>query len=417
VRRSGLRTSFTEQVGGLPAAFWWLWFGTLINRAGTFVAPFFVLYLTGPRGVSVGTAGTVLTVLGIGSVISQPLGGVLTDRFGRRATLGIGQTSCAIVLFSLSFARPLWLIALIAFVLGVVADLYRPAVSAAVADLVDAVHRPRAFALQFWAINLGFSVASLAAGVLLHFGFGTLFVLDAITTLAFGMLALRFIPETKPESDGPHARLLDPLKLLRTDRLLLVATLLMLVYAVLYIQASVGLPLAIRGAELRPSIYGYVIAINGVVIVFGQPLSLPLMARWSRRVTLSSGIALVGIGFALTGLCHSPWQFAVSVAIWSVGEVATAGSFQALVTALAPDDMRGRYAGAVGLAWGTSGMIGPLLGASAFSVSPALLWVGCAVLGLVAAIGQYWLVSRLDEREAHRSEISRRTSDVEAERA
>jgi MFS family permease len=400
--RTGLRASFHAQVGGLPAAFWWLWLGTLVNRAGTFVAPFFVLYLIGPRNVSVSTAGTVLTVLGVGSLLSQPLGGVLTDRFGRRATLAIGQSACAVVLFGLSFARPLWLIAAIAFCLGLVADLYRPAAGAAVADLVDAPQRQRAFALQFWAINLGFSVASLAAGVLLHYGFGLLFMLDAATTLAFGMLALRFIPETKPDSDGPRARLADPIRLLATDRLLLVATLLVLVYAVLYIQAGVGLPLAVKDAGLRPGIYGYVIAINGVVIVFGQPLTLTLLSRWPRRVTLPSGIALVGIGFALTGLCRTPWEFAASVAVWSIGEIATAGSFQALITALAPEDMRGRYSGAVGLAWGASGMIGPLLGANAFALSPALLWVGCAIVGLAAAAGQFWLLGKIDEREASR---------------
>lgn len=403
--RTGLRSSFSAQVGGLPGSFWWLWLGTLVNRGGTFVLPFFVLYLTGPRHVSVGTAGTVLTVLGIGSLLSQPLGGVLTDRFGRRSTLAIGQTSCALVLFALSFARSLWLIAAVALVLGVAADLYRPAASAAVADLVEAPDRHRAYALQFWAINLGFSVAALAAGVLLHIGFGLLFMLDAATTLAFGMLALRFIPETKPESDGPRARLSDPLKLLATDRLLLVATVLVLAYAVLYIQASVGLPLAIKDAGLQPGSYGFVIAVNGVVIVFGQPLTLPLLSKWPRRMTSPGGIALVGVGFALTGLCRAPWQFAASVAIWSMGEIATAGSFQALLAALAPEDMRGRYSGALGLAWGTSGMIGPLLGAHAFAVSPALLWVCCAATGVGAAVGQFWLLGKIDEREKSRRTV------------
>ncbi|HEV7194149.1 MAG TPA: MFS transporter, partial [Jatrophihabitantaceae bacterium] len=265
-------------------------------------------------------------------------------------------------------------------------------------DLVAEPDRTRAYALQFWAINLGFSVASASAGILLHFGFGILFLLDAATTLAFGMLALRFVPETRPDTDEAPARLLDPVRLFRVDRLLLTATVLVLVYALLYVQVNVTLPLAITHAHLHASVYGYVIAINGVLIVIGQPLTLTLLSRWPRRFTLPGGMALVGVGVAATGLCHRPWQFAVTVAIWTIGEIGTAGSFQALIASLAPAHMRGRYAGALGLAWGASGLLGPLLGAFGFAASQAALWWSCLGAGLVAAVGQYRLLAAIEER-------------------
>jgi MFS family permease len=400
IEARGVRGTLTSLGGGLPGPFWWLWLGTLVNRAGTFIEPFFVLYLTGPRQVSVQTAGFVLTVWGVGSLMSQPIGGFLTDRFGRRTTLAASLTATSAALFSLSFARSLVLIGALVLLLGTVADMYRPASTAAIADMVPEPDRIRAYALQFWAINLGFSIASTSAGLLLHVGFGLLFVLDAITTLAFGLLALRFVPETRPKTEHAPARLGDPIRLLRTDRLLLVATVLVLVYAVLYLQVNITLPLAITDVGLSPSVYGYVIAINGVLIVIGQPLTVRWLARMPQRVTLPAGMALVGVGVAGTGLCHAPWQFAVTVVIWSVGEIGTAGSFQALVASLAPPDQRGRYAGALGLAWGASGLLGPLLGASSFAFSPALLWVGCLVAGLFAAAGQVWLLGEVDRRAA-----------------
>ncbi len=391
-----LRALLSSQLGGLPRPFWWLWLGTLINRAGTFIEPFFVLYLTGPRHQSVTTAGVILAVWGTGSLISQPVGGVLTDRYGRRSTLAASLSATSLVLLALSFARPLWLIAALVFVLGLFADMYRPASTAAVADLVTGTDRVRAYALQFWAINLGFSLAASAAGVLLHFGFGVLFALDAATTLAFGLLALRFVPETRPQSSEPAARLIDPLRVLRADRLLLAATVLILCYAVLYAQVNVVLPLAIVHAGLGASTYGYVISINGVLIVIGQPLTVGWLSRWPRRRSLPGGMALVGLGVAATGLCHASWQFAITVVIWTVGEIATAGSFQALVASLAPEHLRGRYAGALGLAWGASGLLAPLLGAAGYAVSRPLLWCGCLALGLGSAAGQYWLVAAID---------------------
>ena len=389
-----------QAIRGLPRPFWWLWLGTLVNRAGTFIEPFFVLYLTGPRHVSVSTAGLVLTMWGVGSLLSQPIGGVLTDRFGRRWTLGASLAATSAALLALALARSLLLITLLVLVLGTVADMYRPASTAAVADLVAEPDRTRAYAVQFWAVNLGFSIASAAAGVLLHHGFGVLFLLDAATTLTFGLLALRYVPETRPEpatADEP-VRALDPLRLLLRDRLLLVATLLVLAYGVLYVQVTIGLPLAIRAAGLPASDYGYVIALNGVVIVFGQPLSMALLARWPRRVTLPIGILGVGAGVAATGLCRTPLAFAVTVVVWTVGEIATAGSFQALIASLAPPDQRGRYAGALGLAWGASGLVAPLVGASVFAVSPTALWWACLGLGSIAAAGQFWLLGRIDGR-------------------
>jgi MFS family permease len=389
-------------LGGLPNAFWWLWLGTLVNRAGTFIEPFFVLYLTGPRHVSISTTGAVLAVWGVGSLISQPIGGFLTDRYGRRGTLAISLTATAVSLTALSFARSLLLITVLVAVLGTVADMYRPASSAAITDLVTEKDRTRAFALQFWAVNLGFSVASLSAGLLLHYGFGLLFILDAATTFAFGMLALSFVPETRPESSEAPARLLDPIRLFRTDRLLLVATLLVLIYAVLYAQVAITLPLAITHSGLKPSVFGYVIAINGVLIVIVQPLTLGLLQRVPRRISLPAGIATVGAGIAATGLCHRPWQFGLSVVLWTIGEIGTAGSFQALIASLAPAHMRGRYAGALGLAWGASGLLAPLAGTAGFALSPMLVWLSCLFIGLLAAGGQWWLIGAVDQRQAAR---------------
>jgi MFS family permease len=404
--RRGVAALVHGQVGGLPRAFWWLWLGTLVNRAGTFVEPFFVLYLTGPRHLSVQTAGAVLTVWGVGSLLSQPLGGFLTDRFGRRATLAASLSATAATLFGLSFARNLAVIGVLVLVLGTLADMYRPASTAAVADLVAEPDRTRAYALQFWAINLGFSVAAASAGVLLHLGFGVLFVADALTTLAFGLLALRYVPETRPDGAHEPARVLDPIRLLGHDRLLAAATGIVLVYAVLYLQVNITLPLAITHAHLSASTYGYVIAINGVLIVVGQPLTLRFLATAPRRLTLPAGIALVGVGVAATGLCDRPWEFALTVVVWTIGEIATAGSFQALIASLAPQHMRGRYAGALGLAWGASGLVGPLLGAGGYALSRPLLWASCVIAGLVAAAGQYWLLGVIARREARAAETA-----------
>ena len=391
-----MRTALQDRVGGLPPAFWWLWLGTLVNRAGTFIQPFLILYLTGPRHLSVPVAGSVVTVWGLGALVSQPVGGYLTDRIGRRRTLAGGMFAVALALGTLASARGVAAITGAALLVGLVGDVYRPAVSATVADLLDGEQRVRAFALQFWAVNLGFSVATVSAGFLARVGFGPLFAVDAVTSAAFGLVVLRRVPETRPlstaplEDAGPRAW-----RIMLADRLLLATVLLVLGYASLYTQVYVALPLAVRDAGLGTGTYGLVMAVNGVVIVLVQPLALPFLARTPSTVLLPGSMLMVGAGIALSGVCHTGWLFTLTVVIWSLGEIGQSGSFQALVARLAPEAMRGRYVGAVGLAWGGSAVVGPFVGTRVYAAAPPVLWLGCAALGVVTAAGQLALTRRL----------------------
>lgn len=393
--RSAVRRALQRRVGGLPEPFWWLWLGTLVNRAGTFIEPFIILYLTGPRHLSVATAGTLVTVWGAGSVISQPIGGFLTDRIGRRFTLSLGMFAVAFAIGLLAIARGVPQLMAAALLVGVVGDIYRPAVSATVADMLDGERRTRAFALQFWAINLGFSVAAASAGLLVRFGFGTLFAIDAATSVIYGLVVLRKIPETRPARAARREHEEPAWRLMMRDKVLLAIAALFLCYATLYGQVYVTLPLAVRDAGLDPGSYGLIMAVNGAVIVIVQPALLPVIARTPRRLLLPTCILLVGGGIALSGLCSSTWSFALTVVVWTIGEIGETTAMQALVTTIAPEALRGRYMGAVGLAWGVSGVIAPFAGARAYALSPAVLWVGCLALSAVAACGQIALTTRL----------------------
>src|SRR5437879_3851808 len=89
--RTNVFSRFVEsQAEGIPRTFWFLFVGSLVNRAGAFVVPFLAMYLRGDRGLSVGEVGLVVSMLGLGSAIASPLGGYLADRVGRRATMLVG---------------------------------------------------------------------------------------------------------------------------------------------------------------------------------------------------------------------------------------------------------------------------------------------------------------------------------------
>jgi MFS family permease len=383
------------RVGGLPPAFWALWTGTLVNRFGTFVFPFLSIYLTGSRRFSVGQAGLVLTFLGLGSALSQPLGGVLADRFGRRRTMVGGLVSAAATLLLLGATRPLPLLCGAALLFGVAADVYRPASEAAIADLVDEEHRPRAFALVFWAVNVGFAFASLMGGLLAEHGFVVLFVADAVSSLGFALIVLRLVPETRPQGGAEPGSLLHVLR----DRLMLALVAGVVLESVAYMQSFFTLPLAITQDGLGPSSYGVAIGLNCVLIVALQPLLLGVLGRRTRGPLLVAGGVLTGVGFGLTWFADSlPAHLAV-VTVWTVGEILASGQLSALVAQIAPAAVRGRYMGVFGASFGLATFLAPALGTQVLEhLGEGALWGGCLVLGLASGAVLYAVSRAADLR-------------------
>ena len=228
--------------GGRAAPpFWFLWAGQLVNRLGYFVQPFLTLYLVQERQVPVATAGVLVAAFGAGAVVSQLVGGALVDWAGRRATLVLGMVGTSLALLGLGFSSALPLLGVFAALTGLFLDVYRPAVSALVADLVPAADRPRAFGLLYWAVNLGLSVAAVLGGALAARGYWLLFVLDAATCLVFAALIARGVPETRPQRSA-QARAGRGFRAALHDRLLLGLTATTLLTATVYLRSFVTHP-------------------------------------------------------------------------------------------------------------------------------------------------------------------------------
>lgn len=381
-----------RRVGGLPRPFWYLWTGTLLNRLGSFVGPFLALYLTRSRGFSTVEAGLVLTCFGLGSALSQGLGGSLADRVGRRTTMVGGLIAASATLLLVALAHPLWLLCPAVLVYGTCLDLFRPASQAAVADLVSDVDRPRAYGLLFWAVNLGFSVSSPVAGLVADHSYTWLFVGDALTTLGFAALVFRGVPETRPEraagsSPGSFAEVLR-------DRLMLALVGSVLLQALVYMQAFSTLPLVFSDDGLGPSRYGLCIGVNGILIVVLQPFLLDARGRFSPGVVLLTANVVLGVGFGLTAFADDTRTHLLAIVVWTVGEVLGTGLLGAMVASIAPPHLRGRYMGVFGMSFGLAAFVGPLLGTQVLAhLGESVLWGGCTAFCLAAGVGML-LVAR-----------------------
>ncbi|MFE5481767.1 MDR family MFS transporter [Streptomyces sp. NPDC056527] len=388
-----LRRSARATVSGLPGGFWWLWLSTLVNRTGAFVLTFLSLYLTQELGHSAWFAGLVLALHGLGGVAGSPLGGTLADKWGRRPTMVTMHLATASCAAALALVTTAWGVAAVVLLMGVSMQAVRPSIQATIADMVPEHDRRRAFALNYWALNLGFAVAAFGGGAAIFLGYRTLFLVEAVATVLCALIVFLRLPETRPEArrdpagevvEKDRVSVLDVLR----DAPFRTLVLLNLLVCLVFTAPWVGLPLTVAEAGLNPGAYGLVIATNGVVIVGFQLLVNKVTDKRSPAMLLTVSSLLFALGTGATALAGTPLVFAATVVVWTIGEMVHVPTNAAATAKLAPEHARGRYQGVMGMSWALSGFLAPILaGWVVDGPGTDTLWVACGVIGCIAAVG------------------------------
>src|SRR5688500_6178341 len=176
--------------------------GTFVNKLGAFIIPYLTLVLRREFSLDPSQVGFLLAAYGAGSLISIIAGGTLSDRLGRRLTLLVSLFGSGVVALALGCAPSIRVFAPLLVLFGFVAELYRPAASSIIGDLLPSTHRATGFAALRMAVNLGFAVGMTLGGLIADWHWRILFFGDGITTLLFGLVVYLYIPETR---DAPHA--------------------------------------------------------------------------------------------------------------------------------------------------------------------------------------------------------------------
>jgi MFS family permease len=375
--------SLWRTVRALPRPVWLLYAGSFVNRFGSFVATFLVLYLV-ESGFSPAEAGIAVSAYGVGSLASALIGGWLADRLGRRGAIALSMFSAAAAAVALSRAEQLVPIVLLTALFGMCTELYRPASAALLTDLVPPERRLAAFAGYRLAINAGYAFGPAVAGLLAERSFLWLFIGEAVTSVVLGVVALIGLPEgvrSRRSEEGPG----EAVRAIRGDRRFLLLLVASVLAAFVYFQSTAAFPLHIREAGLSRAVFGALISLNGLLIVL---LELPLVGVTRRHPApgvIAVGVLLTGLGFGLTAVAFSVPVLALTVVIWTFGEMVAAPVMNTYVADLAPAHLRGRYQGAYVLTFSAAFVLAPAIGTWLFAWSPTGLWLTCAALSVVSA--------------------------------
>jgi MFS family permease len=381
------RDRLASAVGGLPRVFWILWSGLIVNRFASFVIPFLAIYLVRDRGFLPAEAGRVLALYGAGMTIAGPLGGVLADRIGRRATMLVALTVGAIAVTGLAFARAPALLAGLAFLSAVSSDLYRPAMSAAVADVVAPADRARAYGLVYWAVNLAISAGLFVGGLVAERSIAALFLADAASSIAAAAIILFRVHETRPLG-LVHEPALRGLATVFSDRPFLSFLLLYFAGLTVFTQWQLALPIDMAAHGLGPSAYAFLMALNCAGVVLLQPILSPRLQRFDAARLIALSTLLFGAGFGVNALGGSLAIYGFGTALWTVGEVIGFPVASTMVANLAPPALRGRYQGAFSMCWGFAFAVAPVIAGEVMQrLGGRALWLLCFAVAIAVAAG------------------------------
>ena len=391
--------AYRAAFAGLPRQAWILALAAVVNRSGTMVLPFLSLYLTTKLSFSILEAGRVLSLYGVGAIVGSWLGGALSDRVGPLRVQVASLTGTGIGFTVLSRLNGRLGVSLAVLGLSVVQECFRPAMFTAVTRWSDPTVRTRSLALVRLAANLGMTVGPAVGGILAVRHYGLLFVVDATTCwLAAGVLtlAIGWSGGPRPLAAGAGAKAASPWR----DRPYIAFLAVMVVLGTVFFQISSTMPLYFRQHyRLAEDAIGFLLAINTVIIVAVEMILLRALEGRDHMALAGLGCLLVCTGFALLPLGTS-WAFAaLTVVVWTAGEMLSVPFTNSVASRRAPAVSSGRYMGAYSLAFGVSFVLAPTVGTAVYEgLGPGVLWSGVGGVGVVLAVACLGLARWLGAR-------------------
>ncbi|HST49760.1 MFS transporter [Jatrophihabitans sp.] len=386
-----------QVLGRLPGYCRLLIAGVAVNRMASFVQVFAVLYLTTSRHWPPAAAGLALTFYGIGTVLGVSAGGVVTDRLGCRNTIAASMFGAGISVAALAVLTGRAAIDIACGVAGIATQLFRPAAMTLLAGAVDGSQLVLVAAGYRFGLNLGALITPLVGAALAARSWTLLFVVDAATSLLFGVVALVSLPHrvtpatsagsTRPAEAGPR-----PGKPLRDPRLLWLVLGLMTI-AVVESQYISTLPLEVVHKGLPTEVYAAMITANALLVTTLEPTLTGLLRNRPVALTLPLGVFLIGAGIACFGLPGGIAALVLATVIWTSGEMIGAPPAASAPALMASEAARPRYLALAGGAQSLGYAIGPSLGTVVYATNRQLLW-GCCVVGGCLATACCWASGR-----------------------
>lgn len=375
--------------------------GVLINRLGSFLNLFLVLYLTS-KGYSAEQAALALTAYGVGAVVGVLAGGTLAGRLGPRNATVISMSGTCLIMGSWIYLPSYPVLLVAAVTVSLISQIYRPASATLLSDLTADNRQVMTFALYRFGLNLGATAAPLVGLGLYYLAghrYNLVFWGEALIALCYAILAWVALPPKaaarKDSAEQPRTAGQDE-RPSRSDRwssgyvrmlsdwrycLYLLA---IGVHSAVYVQYLSTLPLNIKAVGIAIAWYTLAVSLNGFIVISFELLVTKVTQSWPMRLSIALTLGLLGVGVAMYGLPFGPAVILTGTLVWSFGEIIGGPATFAYPAVAAPARLKSHYIGSFQFMFGLGTAVGPALGGWLFVTLGHAVWPVLA-LGSVLA--------------------------------
>lgn len=370
-------------------------FVNFINRCGTMVIAYMMLYLTTKVDCTLSQAGAVIGVYGVGAIIGSFSGGRFTDKIGFYKVQIVTLLFGGLMFIILGQLKSYTAILVCTFFLGLINEAFRPANSAAIAQYSTNENRMRSFSLMRLSFNLGWAFGGGLGGLIAGYSYHLLFWIDGCTNIVAAILLWQLIPYNSREHVVAKPKEGTVLNTAYKDKVFLLFTGISLIYTACFFQLFSNLSAFFkREGHFTEQFIGMLLSWNGMLIVFIEMAVVFWMERhWSKRRAVVTGVSLHVIAYLLLVVFAVNKELAfVAMTFITLSEMLSFSVLTSFWMQRTDEHNRGQYAGIWTMTWAVAQTTGPLLGSILAEYAGfKVLWIVIASMSALAA----YLYSRL----------------------
>lgn len=349
----------------MPKLVWLLVIGMAVNVTGaSLVWPLNTIYLHNELGKSLSLAGMVLMLNAGASVIGNLLGGTMFDKIGgyKSILIGIIISMCSLIGIIFLHGWPWYAIWLI--ILGFGSGIVFPSIYAMAGTAWPQGGR-KTFNAIYLSQNIGVALGAALGGFIAELSFDYIFMLNLLLYVVFFFIAVFGYRSSKISQTGGNV--MKDVANIKDKQKFIALLIICVAYCMCWIgyvqwQSTISSYTQDLGISLKQ--YSLLWAINGLLIIVGQPLIRPFIQMMSERIKLqiATGLIIFIISYIVTSFAQSFSIFVIGMVILTIGEMFVWPAIPTIANELAPKGRTGVYQGVVNSTATLGRAIGPVLG-------------------------------------------------------
>ncbi|NLR32534.1 MDR family MFS transporter [Levilactobacillus tujiorum] len=330
----------------------------LLNAAAACMWPLTTVYMHNQLHQTLTLAGIALLGMSLCMILGNWLGGWLFDNWSPFKSAVLGTLCSFIPMLILIFFHGWPIFGIMLLFIGLGDGVVMTVVNSFAAN-VTSISSRRVFNYLYIGMNLGVVIGTLMVGYLMDHGVQLVFIAASICYTALLLIILadfRMKITTKTQHHKHQAA-----KPAQLNLIWLIAVMVFCLYMSYTLWESV---ISVHMTNLGISFehYSLLWTLNGLMIVFGQPIANRLGSYFKMSSQIAVGSLIFILSFLILVFAKTYAVFVVTMVILTIGEMIGFPGIPAWIDKLAGDNDKGKFQGIYNMAISFGRAVGPLYG-------------------------------------------------------